>query len=163
MPEILNERLIKCKRSFNSSKLKCEAVTLANQKQGFSDRLRAAMAHAGIMRPTDLARKMGASPQLVNKWLTGTTQNIRAIDLFRLGETLKVSTRWLLHGTGNMGQYQSLTTEQREVLEIFNALPCEWRSDWVHNGRSILTRLSSSASTAMPFPNTPPPPKTKTK
>lgn len=115
------------------------------------------MAQAGIQRPTDLARKAGASPQLVNKWLKGTTQNIRAVDLFKLGDALRVSTRWLLYGNVGISQYKQLTIEECELLAIFNAMPEDWREDWVKSGRNTLTRLSIKPSVADPFPSVPPP------
>ncbi len=111
------------------------------------------MAQAGISRPMDLARKTGASPQLINKWLKGVTQNIRAADLFRLSDALQVSSRWLLFGQGSVVKYTQLSLEERELLMIFNALPSDWREDWVSAGRNTMTRLAIMPSVNEPFPD----------
>jgi transcriptional regulator with XRE-family HTH domain len=155
MAQIINERLTFCKHSFNFGLIKSKTVKNQELQRTFADRLRAAMAQAGISRPMDLARKTGASPQLINKWLKGVTQNIRAADLFRLSDALQVSGRWLLFGEGSVGKYTQLSLEERELLMIFNALPSDWREDWVSAGRNTMTRLAIKPSINEPFPDAP--------
>lgn len=111
------------------------------------------MAAAGVLRAADLARMTKHTPQQVERWLNGKTKNPRAADMFSVGDALKVSARWLLFNQGSMGQYTTVTPDERELLTIYHALPDGWRDDWVNDARKTLDRLGIKT----PQPEPPPP------
>jgi len=114
------------------------------KKSTFGQRLRTAMTARGVARPADLARMINHTPQQVDRWLNNKTRNPRAVDIFKIGDALKVSARWLLFNQGSMGQYTTVTPDERDVLTIYHALPKDWRDDWVQMGLKFKERALAS-------------------
>ena len=61
----------------------------------FPDRLRKAM---GDLNGAQLARRIGATKQVIGQYLSGQKKNPAALLIFLIADELKVSPRWLLTG-----------------------------------------------------------------
>ena len=119
---------------------------------GFRDRLRDACKLVGVTTPAQFADRVKVSRQTGHKWWSGSTKNLRAIDLFDIADRLGVSARWLLTGELPMirGQRTPTPDEQR-ALDLFRALPEAWREDWVSQGARTLERLDLKPTASHPY------------
>lgn len=116
-----------------------------------------ALKKEAIRSQAELMRKLKVSRQVANKWWNGQTATdmIRAVDLFKIADGLRVSIRWLLTGKGSMLPGLRMTPEQHRALEIFNSFTEEhkgWRDDWLTEGVRRLERLNLKPSISNPYP-----------
>lgn len=122
-------------------------------KSTLAERIRAAMAHAGIANPTQLAKKMGVSRQTVQNWMSGRTDKITPEMLYKLCDVVKVNGRWMaLGGDHSPVMPTFLSPDENEILQIARTLPEEARDQWVSIGRTLV-KTGSPPSTANPYPN----------
>ncbi len=99
-----------------------------------STRLAEALADADL-KPADLARLADTTDATISNWLKGTAlvEHVKAINLFRIAEVLRVSPQWLLLGEGSKsaaagpiaGPAQSSQPVKPEVLTIAMELTSE--------------------------------------
>lgn len=126
----------------------------------FQERLRDAMKIAGVYTPADLSRKLKVGPQVAHKWWAGKTnpENIRAKDILKLADGLKVRVRWLLYGEKPIRQAGRPTEEEQDVLDLYRAFRVEhfkWRDDWVADGNRTLQNLTQPPTSLVPYPRKP--------
>src|SRR5512146_1383067 len=69
-------------------------------------RIRDAMIARGISNPSELARRLGVPRQTVHRWLNGDVRNMTHEHLFRLGDALNISGRWLALGDVDPSKYK---------------------------------------------------------
>lgn len=129
----------------------------APKDPGFHRRLHAACKLADVQDQTQLMRRLKINRQTAHKWWHGQSspEKMRAVDIFRIADGLKVSARWLLDGGGQMLPGKRLTPDEHQVIEIFNSFKPEnqgWRDDWVSEGVRRLERLNLSPTLSNPFP-----------
>jgi hypothetical protein len=89
----------------------------------FGRRLQAGMLQAGILNTRELAEKIGADNLSdVHNWLyEPCVENMDARTLWRLGEVLNMSPRWLLLGEGFPNRRKSVRPNATVLLDIFEA------------------------------------------
>ena len=117
-----------------------------------AERIRAAMAQAGIANPTQLARKMGVSRQTVQNWVSGRTDKITPEMLYKLCDAVNVNGRWMaMGGDHSPVRPRFLTPDEDELLQISRALSEEAREQWVSLGRTLV-RANVPQSTVNPYP-----------
>lgn len=118
-----------------------------------AERIKAAMAHAGIQNPAELARRMGVSRQTVQNWVNGRSQKITPEMLYKLCEVVRVNGQWMALGPPYSPVMPAfLTPDEAEILQIARALAKDPLEQWVSIGRTLL-RASPIASTANPYPD----------
>ena len=125
----------------------------------FQERLFFAMAKEGVDTPAELARKLRVRPQTAYKWWAGQTKtkNLRAVDVYRIGDALHVSARWLLGDRDDMRQGVRPTNEEMRVVALYNALKAQsgdWHTHWLEYGNDILGRLPHIPTLETPYPPT---------
>ncbi|MDZ7789715.1 MAG: helix-turn-helix domain-containing protein [Xanthomonadales bacterium] len=81
----------------------------------FSERLAASL-ELRHLNQSELARKVGVSPQSVNKWLAGITRP-RDDRIEEMARALFVSYRWLATGEGQMRHNEEIVKEEDKVYE----------------------------------------------
>jgi len=102
-------------------------------------RIRDAMIARGIASPAELARRLGVPRQTVHRWLNADVKNITHEHLFRLGDVLNISARWLALGDVDPSKSKMKSEFDAEVLEIYRAMSPHNRSQWLSIGRSLLS------------------------
>lgn len=118
-----------------------------------AERIRAAMAQAGISTPSELARKMGVSRQTVQNWVIGRSKNLTPEMLYKLCDAVNVNGRWMALGPPHSPVKPSfLTPDEAELLQIARELPEESREHWVSIGRSLV-RASPTPTPGNPYPD----------
>lgn len=126
-----------------------------SKKETFTDRLHDTAKLYGVSKPAEFSRFMRVSPQTGHKWWTGRTANLRARDLYRIADKLKVRGRWLLDGVGPMRATDYPDPDEQRALDLYRAFQPQhekWREDWLAQGSSTLQNLTQPPSTAVPFP-----------
>lgn len=111
----------------------------------FKDRLKIAMADAGNMSQSELARALNVKPQSVQKWAAGTTTPLnKRID--QISRILECSPGWLATGTGDyklrsqnvirepQGSY--LTSD--EVVQIYLRMNADTKKTWIKIGKVLI-------------------------
>lgn len=73
----------------------------ASGMNDLSERLRWAMAQAGITKQVQLAKEARVRPPSVNDWLSGKTKTMAGKNLLRVASYLKVDPQWLATGRGS--------------------------------------------------------------
>lgn len=118
-----------------------------------AERIKAAMAQAGIQTPAELARRMGVSRQTVQNWVNGRSENITPEMLYKLCDAVRVNGRWMALGPPHSPVMPAfLTPDEAEILQIARALHKDPLEQWVSIGRSLV-RASPTPSTANPYPD----------
>jgi len=115
-------------------------------------RIRDAMIARGISSPAELARRLGVPRQTVHRWLNADVKNITHENLFRLGDVLNISARWLALGDVDPSKSKLKNEFDSEVLEIYRNLSAHNRSQWLTIGRSLLAvETGGKPSRVTPF------------
>lgn len=81
-----------------------------------SDRLREAMAYAGINQ-RELAQRCGVSAPSVNGWLSGKAKFLRGENLLAAATVLDVSDQWLATGKGAKTRKTSAVADERGTYD----------------------------------------------
>lgn len=101
-------------------------------------RIRDAMIARGISSPSELARRLGVPRQTVHRWLNGDVRNMTHEHLFRLGDVLNISGRWLALGDVDPSKYKVKDEYGSEALMLYREMPERTRTQWLALGRSLL-------------------------
>ncbi|WP_071058096.1 helix-turn-helix domain-containing protein [Pelistega sp. MC2] len=88
----------------------------------FSERLLYAMKEKGVSQ-LDLAKIAGVSTTAVNKWIKGSTKNIKGTHLIAVADCLDVSISWLVNGCNATSPFKKIS------LEDLRHLPAEYIED----------------------------------
>ncbi|MGE0334452.1 MAG: helix-turn-helix domain-containing protein [Gammaproteobacteria bacterium] len=97
--------------------------TTAPAAMGLPERMRWALEHAG-MDQASLARHLGITKGAVGQWVSGDTESIRPVHLFRAARTLRVEAEWLGTGDGPRTRTErALPDVDVEVCRLVAALP----------------------------------------
>jgi hypothetical protein len=96
--------------------------------QGFSGRVRAAMALAGVKNATQLAKACGVPRQTACRWLQTQEPRLTGAHLLTLSYCLHVRMRWLLTGQGTV---LPLPADLEEVLTILADVPLNEQKKWL--------------------------------
>jgi transcriptional regulator with XRE-family HTH domain len=87
----------------------------------FLDRLRIAATHAGVSdKQADVARALGMSRQVVNRWYVGGSEPGSDF-LVQIAERFGVQEKWLQNGEGSMlpEAAEDLTAEERDLIKNY--------------------------------------------
>jgi hypothetical protein len=89
----------------------------------------------------DLIRVTGAKGSSVNEWVSGITKNMKATNATKVCNFLRINIDWFLHKKGPSGLDEDidnvpvlLTSEQKQVLTILEAMAPKARENWIANG-----------------------------
>jgi len=80
------------------------------------------MVAAGIATEAEFARRVGISPQAVQRWLYGRLNRIDARALFRISDVIQLSGRWLVTGKGSPAMRRPVTPTQADILAQYERL-----------------------------------------
>lgn len=67
----------------------------------------------------DLANAIGITKSAVGQWKNGHIKNIRPNNLFALAHATGFSAEWIGTGKGNMRELDSITDEEKQVIEAY--------------------------------------------
>lgn len=98
-----------------------------------------------------LAKLAGCTAATINQIEAGEIKTLKAALLFRISDTLEVSARWLLWGTGPVHKWAVLTPEEDALLHAFRALP-NGLKDHAASLLNGLLAASGQPSQANPLP-----------
>lgn len=99
------------------------------------DRLKAAREQRGYNK-SELARGVGVSNPTVTDWESGEIKKLEAENLLNLCDFLKISTKWLLLGKGEMEEMR-LTEYDLHAVKINRSLGVKERNAWYRAGDSL--------------------------
>lgn len=117
-----------------------------------AERIKAAMAQAGIQTPAELARRMGVSRQTVQNWVNGRSEQITPDLLYKLCDVVRVNGRWMALGPPHSPVRPAfLSPEEAEILQIYQALPADARDQWASLGRTLV-RANPVPTPVNPYP-----------
>jgi len=97
------------------------------------------MVATGIATEAEFARRIGISPQAVQRWLYMRLRRVDAETLLRVSDCIHLSARWLLNGQGSPAPRRAVTPTQSHLLQQYERLPAAARSIL----RQCLTDLSA--------------------
>jgi transcriptional regulator with XRE-family HTH domain len=86
------------------------------------------MVATGIATEAEFARRVGISPQAVQRWLYARLKRVDAETLLRISDCVHLSARWLLSGKGSPAPRRAVTPTQAHLLRQYERLPAEARS-----------------------------------
>lgn len=86
-------------------------------------RIHMGMASVGITTESALARRVHVSRQTVRRLLYDPVTRVDAVTLFRLADTIKLSARWIVHGSGSPSVRTPVTLSAARLIELHNELP----------------------------------------
>lgn len=114
-------------------------------------RIRIGMAQAGLVTPSQLARKMKVNRQTVHRWVAGEGDKLTPEMLFKLADALLVNPRWLAMGAPHSPVPPHIpSVNEAEVLEVYGRLPEAAKDTWISNGRDLV-RILTPVSSGNPF------------
>lgn len=115
----------------------------------FAERLKAAMALYPGLTNAELARRIGATKQVVGKGLSGSSTNMDALLGLKLRDTLQVSLRWLLIGEGDMAADVALTPDEAKLLNVWRLMTdTDMQAFWLAQGKKLLAAQPPPKATA---------------
>lgn len=103
----------------------------------------------GITSVIQLARLVGVSHQTVRRWLYEADSRISAVDAYKLGEVLKLSSRWLVTGDGQSTPRLWVGPNEHALLLGFRDLDEDGRAKLMRR----LAELSEPAQSRSPCPD----------
>lgn len=87
------------------------------------ERIHLGMVSVGITTESALARRVHVSRQTVRRLLYDPVTRVDAVTLFRLADTIKLSARWIVHGSGSPSVRTPVTPSAARLIELHNELP----------------------------------------
>ena len=94
-----------------------------NCRMTFGDRIRQELTAQG-MTPSEFARRIGVTKQVVHSWLSGQAKGLTAENAIRAAKELDVRIEWLLfhEPPKRSSEGQFMTDEQVQIFRYFDTL-----------------------------------------